>query len=83
MTGGFVFCMLTIPAARMTQPWFQQRAIRKAVLNIFRYCSRKMSYTLLMKPSDDLAWVMPERRLVFITASLPEVPEGVRGDPVG
>ncbi|ABW35038.1 Zn-dependent peptidase (plasmid) [Deinococcus geothermalis DSM 11300] len=75
--------MLTIPASRTTQPWFQQRSIRKAVLDIFRYCSRKMSYALLMKPSDDLAWVSPERRLVFITTSLPEVPEGVRFDPVG
>ena len=75
--------MLTLPASRSTQPWHQQRPIRKAVLDVFRYCSRKLSYALLMKPSADLAWVMPERRLVFITASLPEVPAGVRFDPVG
>ncbi|MFC3606138.1 vWA domain-containing protein [Deinococcus soli (ex Cha et al. 2016)] len=74
--------MLTLPASRPTQPWHQQRSIRKAVLDVFRYCSRKLSYTLLLKPSDDLAWVMPERRLVFITASLPDVQPGVRYDPI-
>ncbi|MFC6662497.1 hypothetical protein [Deinococcus multiflagellatus] len=75
--------MLTLPAARATQPWHLQRHIRQAVLNVFRYCSGKLSYTLLLKPGEGLAWVAPERRLVYITASLPDVPPGVRFDPVG
>lgn len=73
--------MLTLPATRPSRPWHQQRPLRKWVEDLFRLASRKRSYTLLLQAGKDLAWVNPERKLVFITTQLPEVMGAVRGDP--